>query len=255
RASFDNVGDIAIVEIARGLARKEKRLAAILLASQPAIKVVAKKVGGHTGRFRHQPLKVLAGERRLETEHRESGVRLRLNVQTCYFSPRMGTERLRIARLVKPGERVLVLFSGIGPFALIIAKNARPSHVDAVELNPAAHAYALQNVALNKLQSIVTPIKKDAKRFLASTKTTYDRVLLAWPGKAAPFIPGALRVLKKGGTLHFYDFAHEDAFAAAAQTVKDACAKAKRTCSIKRVVACGQYKPHVNRVCVDALVR
>lgn len=270
RASFDTIGDIAIVEMARGLAKKEKRLAKLLLDSQPGIRVVAKKLGAHVGRFRHQPLKVIAGERRngtkrhvrtdhgplrLETVHRESGCCFSLNVRTCYFSPRMGTERLRIARLVRPGENVLVLFAGIAPFSIVIAKHAEPKHVDSVELNPDAHQYALENVRLNKVDGVVTPIRADAAKFLKACPRKYDRILLAWPGHADSYVDAALRCLKKGGTVHFYDFQARGEFVLAANKVIDACKKLKRKCVVKGIAVCGQHKPHVNRVCVDAVAR
>lgn len=254
RASFDTVGDIAIVEIARGLDKKEKKLATLLLKSQPHIKVVAKKKGGHTGRFRHQPLNILAGEKRLETMHAESGCRFKLNIETCYFSPRLGTERLRVAKLVKPKENILVLFAGIAPFPIVIAKNAKPAHVDSVELNPVAHKYALENVKLNKVEKIVTPMKMDAMKFLTSCRKKYDRILLAWPGHADSYIAPALKRLKKGGTLHFYDFAGEGNFGLAANKIVDACKKLRRKCVVKNIAVCGQKEPRVNRICVDAVV-
>jgi tRNA (guanine37-N1)-methyltransferase len=264
RASYDTVGDIAIVEIAKGLVKKEKKLAALLLKSQPSIKVVAKRVGGRRGTFRSQVLKVIAGERRLTTTHIESGCRMMLDVRTCYFSPRMGTERLRIAFLVKPRERILVLFSGIAPFPLVMAKQAAsakppiPMHVDAVELNRAAHDYAVKNIAINKLGHYITPVHADAKKFLAAAanaKLTYDRILLAWPGHAEPYIAPALKILKQSGTLHFYDFQYEQALDLSAAKVRAACKKARRVCVIKNIVVCGQKAPHVVRVCVDAVMR
>jgi len=236
RASYDTVGDIAIVEIAKGLEKKERKLGALLIASQSGIRVVAKKVGSRRGAYRGQRLKTIAGERRFTTTHVESGARMMLDVRTCYFSPRMGTERLRIASQLKPRERILVLFGGIAPFALVMAKCALarrdaanpaakniPIHVDTVELNRAAHDFAVKNVALNKLGHIITPIHADAMHFLAAAaqaKLTYDRVLLAWPGHASPYLAPALKVLKKGGTLHYYDFQNDATLALSADAVK-----------------------------------
>jgi tRNA (guanine37-N1)-methyltransferase len=254
RASFDTVGDIAIVEIARGLSKKERKLAKLLLDSQPSIKVVAKKMGGHVGKFRHQPLKVIAGEKRLETIHKESGCQFKLNVQTCYFSPRLGTERMRVAKLVRPNEDVLVLFAGVAPFSIVLARLAKPAHIDSVELNPDAHKFALENVKLNKVDSIVAPIKADAAKFLKSCKKRYARILLAWPGHADKFIPAAIKAVKKGGTLHFYDFAEEGEFGLSADKVTAACKTAKRNCKVSGIHVCGQKKPRVHRVCVDVLL-
>jgi hypothetical protein len=43
----------------------------------------------------------MSGEKRTETTHKENGVNIKLDVEKCYFSPRLSQERLRIAKLVK----------------------------------------------------------------------------------------------------------------------------------------------------------
>jgi tRNA (guanine37-N1)-methyltransferase len=254
RSSFDTIGDIAVVEIARGLAKKERRLASLLLKSQPNIKVVAKKQGGHVGTYRRQPLKVIGGEKRLVTTHKESGCLFRLDVAKCYFSPRLAGERMRLARQVRHGEDVLVLFAGVAPFSIIIARHSRPRLVDSVELNPVSHKYAVENIALNKVAQAVRPVKADAARFL-SRKGSYDRIVLAWPGRAQPYLVHSLKQLRKRGVLHYYDFAGEDTLADAAEKVRQACRKAGRLCVVRGVHVCGQKEPRVVRVCVDAEVR
>ena len=95
--SFDIIGDIAVMQVPAELEKKEKVIAETLLKLHKNIKVVAKEVGMHAGVYRLQKIKILAGERRKETEYKESGVRMVLNVEKTYFSPRFGTERLRIA--------------------------------------------------------------------------------------------------------------------------------------------------------------
>jgi tRNA (guanine37-N1)-methyltransferase len=255
RTSFDSVGDIAILEIPRELVKKQKTIAQTFLRAYPNFKVVAKKSGGHEGKYRVQRVTVLAGEKRTLTEHKESGVRVRVDVNTSYFSPRLSTERLRIASLVKKGERVLVLFSGVGPYALVIARHSKAAHVTAVELNPAAHRLAVENVRLNKLESTITPVRANAKAWCLKTKEKFNRIIMPLPMTANQFLPAALKVAKKGATIHCYAFAHEDAFQEAADTVLNTCRKAKKSCVVERVVKVGQQKPHVYRVSVDARVR
>ena len=69
------------------------------------------------GEFRTIGLKKLAGEGELKTIHKEFGVRLQVHPEKVYFSPRSNMERYRIARQVRLGEKVLVMFSGICPSA------------------------------------------------------------------------------------------------------------------------------------------
>ena len=106
--SFDIIGDIAIIQIPDELKKKEKIIGKGVLELQKNVKVALKPKGMHKGVYRVQKMKVIAGEKRKTTEYKESGVRMKLNVEKTYFSPRFGTERLRIAKMVKAGEEVSV---------------------------------------------------------------------------------------------------------------------------------------------------
>ncbi len=249
---FDVVGDIAIMEVPRELAKKEKIIAQTLLKLLPYIKVVVKKKGGHTGVYRKQPVQIISGQKRKTTMHKEHGLTFALNVETCYFSPRLSTERLRIAQQVKAGEQVLVLFSGVAPYVLVIAKHSKAARVYGVEANPAAHRYAAQNVQLNKLGHKVVVMKGDAKK--AIPKMRFDRIVMPWPQRADAFLDVALKAIKKGGTIHYYDFQPEGDFSEAKQLVLNACKKAAKRCTILRTVECGQVGVRVYRVCVDVKV-
>jgi len=79
--SFDTVGDIAILEIRDNVKHLEKKIAKKLLEMHKQIKVVLKKKGGHEGVFRLQKMSWLAGTRRKETLYKESGARMKLNVE------------------------------------------------------------------------------------------------------------------------------------------------------------------------------
>jgi tRNA (guanine37-N1)-methyltransferase len=249
---FDVIGDIAVMEVSRELEKKKKLIAQALLTLLPHIKVVVRKMGGHTGVYRKQPVEILAGERRKTTVHKEHGLSYALNVETCYFSPRLSTERERIARQVKRGENVLVLFSGVAPYALMIAKHSPAKQVTAIEANPSAHKYAVENVRRNKLQHKVALIKGDAKKVIPKQK--FDRIVMPWPQRADEFLSVALKRAKKGAFLHFYDFQPEGEFKTAAEIVRSACRKEKKSCKILRITECGQVGVRQYRVCVDARI-
>jgi len=248
--SFDVVGDIAIIDIPEELKKKQKLIADTLLSINKNIKVVCKKAGIHKGQFRTQKLTILSGERRKETEHRETGARLRLNPETVYFSVRLSTERKRIAELVKRGESVLVMFSGVAPYPVVIAKNAHPKEIYAVEKNPKAHSYAVENIKINKLDNIKL-YKGDVKITVPKLKKKFDRILMPLPKSAEDFLDTALKASKKGTIVHFYDFLHIDEFNKAKKKIKSACKTAKKKCRILRTTKCGQHAPRVFRICVD----
>lgn len=207
-SSFDIVGDIAVLELSPSLAPQARRIAQALLDSSPALKVVAQKAGGTGGPYRIRPVEVIAGERRTRTVAKENGCRLALDLNEAYYTPRFATERLRIAKQVKAGERVLALFAGIGPYPLVIEKKApQVGAIRAVELNPQAVKWMRENIAANKCKRIEI-FEADAHEFLARplARAWADRILMPHPSDALAFLPGALGALKPGGLIHLYGF-------------------------------------------------
>ncbi len=154
KTSFDVIGSIAVLEVDESLRRRQKKIAEALLASHKNIETVLRKDSAHKGEFRVQKYRHLAGQKTTVACHRENGCLLRLDVSRVYFSPRMATERKRIASLVRQGENVLVLFSGCAPYPVVIAKNAKPRQVVGIELNPEGHMWGLANVRANRLRNV-----------------------------------------------------------------------------------------------------
>jgi len=153
-SAFDIIGDIIILEIKQCLVKKEKFVAEAFLKLNKNIKTVVKKEGIHKGIYRVQKLKVLAGISKKETIYKENNVKIKLDVENVYFSPRLSSERKRIMNLIKPGESILVMFSGCGSYPLVLSKNTGAKEICGVEINPIAHKYALENLKLNKLNNV-----------------------------------------------------------------------------------------------------
>ncbi|MBA3064088.1 class I SAM-dependent methyltransferase family protein, partial [Candidatus Woesearchaeota archaeon] len=153
-SAFDIIGDIIILEIKQCLVKKEKFVAEAFLKLNKNIKTVVKKEGIHKGIYRVQKLKVLAGISKKETIYKENNVKIKLDVEKVYFSPRLSSERKRIMKLIKPDESILVMFSGCGPYPLVLSRNTKAKEIYGVEINPIAHKYALENLKLNKLNNV-----------------------------------------------------------------------------------------------------
>lgn len=248
--SYDVIGDIAVIQTPKELEKKERLIGNALLDLQHNLKVVAKEIGMHQGVFRLQKIKVIAGEQRKVTECRENNVRIKLNIEKTYFSPRLSTERKRIMEQVKAKEDVLVMFSGIGPYVLVIAKNTKANSVTGIEINPDAHKYALENVKLNKLDNVKL-YKGDVRLVVPRLKKKFDRICMPLPMKGEDFLDVALKTIKKKGIIHFYDFEFDNQIDLAKQKVKKACELSKKKCRILRLVKAGQVGPRNYRLCVD----
>lgn len=249
--AFDAVGDIAIIEIPKELEKKERLIAQTLLSLFKNIKTVAKKLGGHKGKYRTQKLRIIAGENKKTTEYKESKVRIKLDVEKCYFSPRLSNERLRIAKQIKKNEKILVMFSGVGVYPLVFAKNSQAKVIYGIELNPTAHRCAEENVKLNKVSDKIKLLKGDAKRTVKELKIKFDRILMPLPKQAEDFLEGAFLVSKKGTLIHFYTFSQQDKFKDAERNIIEKCKKYKKKCKILNIVKCGQSAPREYRICID----
>ncbi len=251
--SFDVIGDIAtFADLPKVLAKKEKLIGNSLMLLNKNIKVVCKKTGKYSGKYRTPKLKVIAGEKRKETNYVENGVRMVLDVEKVYFSPRLGNERKRIADLVKKDENVLVMFSGIGPYTIQMARKAKK--VMAIESNPAAHKYASHNLRLNKITNAHL-IKGDVKKVLPKLKEKFDRIIMPLPKSSMDFLKDALSVSKKGTIIHLYTFANEGGFNHVKKDVILNCKKYRKKCRIIRIVKTGEYSPRVSRMCVDFIIQ
>lgn len=250
--AYDVVGDIAIIIIPPELEKKEKIIGDTILEIRKNIKVVAKRHGNYGGEFRTIPLKIIAGENRKETEYKEHGVRFFLNPEKVYFSVRSSNERKRLASCVKSGEDVLIMFSGIGVFPLVIAKNSPAREIVGIEKNQVAHAYAMKSLKSNKKIRNVTFFEGDVVAIMPTLSRKFDRIAMPLPKTGEMYLELALSCLKKGGWLHFYDFQKEGAFNDSIEKIKIACQKTSRALIQSKVLISGHSAPKTYRICVDA---
>jgi tRNA (guanine37-N1)-methyltransferase len=202
-SGVDVVGDIAIVRLGGFSSKERRKVAEKMLEEMKNVKVVVEQVGGIEGEFRLRSLRHLAGERRTLTLHRENGCSFRVDVAECYFSPRLSTERLKVAKRVRPRERVLNMFAGVGPFSIPIAKLAG-AKVTSCELNEYAARLHEENDRLNKVEGLVSVIHGDAAGLPGETKTKFDRILMPLPSGANKYLPTALKMARKGAIVHYY---------------------------------------------------
>jgi tRNA (guanine37-N1)-methyltransferase len=210
--SYDIVGDIAIIRLAQDLIECPSDIADAVMRVHKKIKTVLAQTGGVQGDFRLRRLEFVSGEKRTVTSHREWGCLFRVDVEKCYFSPRLSYERMRIAKQVRNGEAVLNMFAGVGCFSILIAKYSNPRRVYSIDANPSAVRYMQDNVRMNKACGKVVSFLGDAKVTVErKLQHTADRVLMPLPGKAFEYLPCALSALKEaGGHIHYYDFKHAE---------------------------------------------
>jgi tRNA (guanine37-N1)-methyltransferase len=172
-----------------------------LLASRPSLHTVLFPVSDVEGEYRTRRFRVLAGKDTTRTTCIEYGKRFEIDLAEAYFSPRLATERQRIVSRMGEGERVLDMFTGVGPFALSLADRA--SLVVAVDTNPGAISLLERNIRQNRALNVL-PFLADASHVRGILPRTFDRIIMNHPTGAIPFLPEAFALCRPGGSIHCY---------------------------------------------------
>ncbi len=206
--SYDVIGDIAILEIPNDLFEYRKMIGDSFKLLNPHYNIILAKDGPISNIFRVRDFTILNGGPSTVTEHNEYGCKFRLDPLKVYFSPRLSSERQRVATNIKKGETIVDMFAGVGPFSIVIARSCDVRKIFGIDINPYATSFMLQNIKINKCQDKIAVILAD------STKISYsfsaDRVIMNLPEKSIDAIPQACQFLKpEGGFIHLYMFSSE----------------------------------------------
>ena len=208
--AFDQIGDIIILRIPDSLISKKETIGKVLLEKVKTAKSVFYQSSPVSGDFRTRKLELLAGEDKTETEYKEHGCRFIVDVEKAFFSPRLSTERDRIANLIHDGETVINMFGGVGMFSIIAAKKKK-CKVYNIDINPDAIRLCEQNINLNKLLGKVESLTGDASKIIEERLTGIgDRILMLLPERSDEFLDSAIKATKKNGIIHYYCHIHGD---------------------------------------------
>ena len=260
-SSFDIVGSrqgaVAIVEIPEELESYKYMIAEAIIKLNKNVRAVLRKVSGRQGVYRLYEFEVLIPGP-TEVVHKEHGYLIKVDPTKVYFSPRDHSDRLDIARQVKPGETILYLFAGVGPYAIAICKFCpEVKIVHAVEINPWGIHYMIENIRINKLRGKIVPIEGDVREVAPKFYETADRVLMTLPLGAHEYLELGLCCIRKGGgILHFYHLGKEpDIFSEAEQLILKAASHLGREVRIINRKIVRDYAPRMYKIRLDVEVR
>ena len=257
-SAFDQIGDIIIIKIPNDLIPKKKLIADTILANVKTAKAIFAQVSPVKGDYRVRDLEFVAGENRTITEHREHGCRFKVDVAKTYFSPRLSTERLRIASMVGERETIVNMFAGVGTFSIMMTKINKTCKVYSIDSNIVAVELCEINVRLNRVQDRVVSIYGDAAKVIKGTLVGQaDRVLMPLPERAKEFVESAVLALKKKGVVHYFTHIKADSKKAsqelALQNVHNAFSKYNHNVQKIRVVR--EVGPRIYQIVADISVR
>lgn len=244
---YDVIGSVAIIRIDPELADWAQAAGQALLEGVPNAETAAVDWGVE-GQLRTREIEVVAGEPSLLTEQKENGCRLLVDVATCYYSPRLAGERARVADQVSAGERVLDMYCGVGPYAVLIARQ-QEAQVLGIEINPRAAELARENAARNKVPGRVDIVKADAPRLTRGMPATFDRVIMNLPHTAVEHLAQALPACKPGAKLHVGAMLAKDTVDEEAQAIAEA-----HDLVLEEVVKVRNYNPAVGHYSLELRV-
>ncbi len=189
------VGGIALME------EPDRTAAARLIGLRPSVHTVLHPLGEVEGTYRTRRYEVLAGIPTTRTLYAEYGHRFAIDLAKAYFSARLSNERQRLLRLANPGEIVLDMFAGVGPFSITLAGIA--GLVVSADANPGAVSLIAENIALNRTTNVL-PLLADAARLPEYIHWKFDRVVMNLPKSGYEFLDQAFCLCRKGGYIHLY---------------------------------------------------
>ena len=198
---WELLGDVLLLKLPRELEPQMAEVAANY-AKELHAKTVLRDLG-IAGNLREPMVQLLYGGE-TETIHKENGVKFKLDVAKLMFSSGNIDERIRMASIAGSDEVVVDMFAGIGFFSLPIAVHSRPKKLFACELNPVAYHYLCENIKLNDVEDMVTPVLGDNRDF--DKKKIADRIVMGYLEDTHQYLPKALSILKdKGGIIHYHE--------------------------------------------------
>lgn len=222
KVPYDVVGDIAIFKFSRWWVYPFKKIfCSKFLKKNKNIQVCLDKAGKFEGVLRVQKTRFLAGDNRKETVHKENGCRFFLDIDKAYFSSRLSSERKLVAEEIfkkivkakKKNPKILVMFSGIAPQAIVLAKLLKHNKINAkivcVELNKDACEFAKRNVYMNNLKNYIEIVEGDVKNFCqdaAKKRQKFDFILMLRPNLEDMFLEDAFKVSGKATSFYYHGF-------------------------------------------------
>jgi tRNA (guanine37-N1)-methyltransferase len=288
--SFDILGNIAIIRFPENFKKEEKKRFAEEILKNKSIKTVLEKTGKIKGRLRKQDTKYIAGEKTKEVRYKENNCIFRFNIDEVYFSPRLSNERKEIAEKIKDNEEVLVMFAGVGPFSIVIAKNSNAKRVYSNEINRKANEYTKLNIELNKVKDKVILLKGDIKKVVnkidsfhsqinkklinrenanlllkdsnqfshqqdkfddLKIPTKFNVIVMPRPQLKNTFLKEAFILSKKGTRIYYYDFCRTNEIQKIINKIKENAKKSKKKIKILNMKNAGEIAPYKFRVRID----
>ena len=160
-----------------------------------------------TSRIIREPSVIhLAGKKDPIVVHKELNTLFKIDISRLTFSPGNREERKKLVSIIKPGDIVVDMFACAGNLSLPTAVNCSPRIIYAIEINPYAFRFLLENIKMNRVVDRVIPLLMNNVYF--NEKNIADHVLLGYlPEPSIQQLGVAVEVAKDRGMIHYHTLA------------------------------------------------
>ncbi|MGM0389709.1 MAG: class I SAM-dependent methyltransferase [Natrinema limicola] len=244
--SYERLGEAALID--QDDSERAREIADAILESDLPVETVLNKASKVKGETRVRDWELLAGED-TEVVHREYGCEFLLDLAEVYFSPRLATERHRVAEQVETGEHAFDMFAGVGPFAIPFAN--RGAECVGVDINDDAIDYLRENARRNGVEDRVTAINDDVRDVATDYEDWADHIVMNLPHSADEFLEAAVTLAGDDCVLHYYDIQHEDDPFGPGERAIRAAAEPEYDVTVETRHTVRSYAPHELNVCLD----
>jgi tRNA (guanine37-N1)-methyltransferase len=256
--SFNVLGSIALINFSDKTTLKDKKkFAEEILKKHRNIKTVLEKSENFKGRLRKMQTKHLAGIKNKEVLYKENDCIFRFNIDNTYFSPRLSNERKEVANMIKKDSEVFVMFAGVAPFSIVIAKNSKAKKVYSNEINREANKYGKLNLERNKVKDRVELVNGDIKKIAENFKRKnkkFDYIIMPRPNLKETFLKQAFMLSKKGTKIVYYGFCKVDEVKDLVKMIHQEASMSRKKIKIIGTKHAGEIAPYKIRTRIDISV-
>ncbi|MHA1952208.1 MAG: class I SAM-dependent methyltransferase [Candidatus Thorarchaeota archaeon] len=201
-SGFHLVGHVALVHLNSKSMIYAQKIGNLTLEYDRRVRSVAMRTGPTKGMTRLPAYSLISGDCNTVTTHIENGVKFRLDPVRLTFSGGNKKERIRMFQLTRSGEHVVDMFSCVGQFALHAASVSDVT-VTAIEINPEAFGFLVENIKLNDLDESVTAVLGDCRE--VHPEGVANRVIMGYLHDTISYLPAAIESLvETGGIVHMH---------------------------------------------------
>jgi len=240
---YQIVGRIVLVKLDRKLLRHRKLIGKAILEVLPYLHTVCLQKDISKD-IRKPKVEVIAGCKNTQTVNTEHFCKFMLDVSDIMWSQGNKEEKMSLVRMAKPGETIVDMFSGIGYWSILLAKNCK-AKVYAIDINPRAIEFLRKNIWLNHVENQVEILEGDCRKYSKVLEGTADRIIMGYLFETEKFLPYAFRIAKDSAIIHF----HRNVEEREVDKVEESIAKAARKSKVKvKILSSRRIKSYAPKV-------